>query len=197
MRLTESIRSAFVKAVLDDVPQTDYHTQMQDLLNKEAIAQAPEIVQRAYKAHPEFFSPRSVHVVTSDDNEIDFWATVPLGGDVHTRDDFKFRNKDDEVAYVALDVKNIQQQQDLQDLQRKLWATINGFNTVEQVRKALPEFEKYLPDPEAKTDRTVPAVANLVTDLVKLGWPKGKKPDATPPASDTLRKPAKLRKVKG
>lgn len=37
----------------------------------------------------------------------------------------------------------------------------------------MPEAEKYLPK-EAKSSTNVPAVANVVADLVKAGWPKGK-----------------------
>jgi hypothetical protein len=36
----------------------------------------------------------------------------------------------------------------------------------------LPEFEKYLPADEAKAIASLPAVANVLSDFVKAGWPK-------------------------
>ena len=39
----------------------------------------------------------------------------------------------------------------------------------------LPEFAHYLPAEDAPAGRSLPVVANLVTDFVKAGWPKDKK----------------------
>jgi hypothetical protein len=38
----------------------------------------------------------------------------------------------------------------------------------------LPEFEKYFPAEDAPISKNLPALANMVADLTKLGWPKGK-----------------------
>ena len=43
--------------------------------------------------------------------------------------------------------------------------------TVDKFFEAFPEFEKYLPS-EAQPTKNLPALANVVADLSKLGWPK-------------------------
>ncbi len=54
----------------------------------------------------------------------------------------------------------------------KLVALVMGCSTRNQLVKLLPECEKYLPA-EASTDRSLPVVANVISDMTKLGWPKG------------------------
>jgi len=44
-----------------------------------------------------------------------------------------------------------------------------GCSTLRQLKEALPELEKYMPKEDAPT-RNLPAVANVVADMVKLGW---------------------------
>jgi hypothetical protein len=58
-------------------------------------------------------------------------------------------------------------------LQNKLTQTIHSINTVKQAHDLMPEFAKYLPEVVEKT-KQLPAVANLVADLNKAGWPPKK-----------------------
>lgn len=53
--------------------------------------------------------------------------------------------------------------------QAKLNAVVNGCTTLKQLRTRLPEFVQYMPEEETAT-RNLPAIANLVADLVHLGW---------------------------
>ncbi len=46
MRLTTSIRQAFVSAVLADVPKTDYQEQLRDITMKDSYAQLPLAIQK-------------------------------------------------------------------------------------------------------------------------------------------------------
>ena len=52
-----------------------------------------------------------------------------------------------------------------------LRAVVQGCNTLAALKKALPECEKYFPSEDAPT-ANLPALTNVVTDLVALGWPK-------------------------
>ena len=52
-----------------------------------------------------------------------------------------------------------------------LYREMSGMTAWRWNRGDLPEFAKYLPKAVAKTDN-LPAVANLVADFVKAGWPK-------------------------
>jgi hypothetical protein len=64
--------------------------------------------------------------------------------------------------------------QTISDLQDKLESVAKSCNTRKQLAELLPEFEKYLPADTPAAGRSVPAIANLVTDFTKAGWPKEK-----------------------
>lgn len=67
-----------------------------------------------------------------------------------------------------------------EDEDKKRYETINSLSaailscgTLAALMKTFPEFEKYYPTEEQPT-KNLPALANVVADLTKLGWPKGK-----------------------
>jgi hypothetical protein len=64
--------------------------------------------------------------------------------------------------------------QTISDLQEKLESVAKSCTTRKQLAELLPEFEKYLPDNAPAASRAVPAIANLVTEFTKAGWPKAK-----------------------
>jgi hypothetical protein len=55
MRLTKTIRESFVRAAMNDVPQTDYNEQITKLAKQEAEAMMPPKIAEAYKLHPDWF----------------------------------------------------------------------------------------------------------------------------------------------
>ncbi len=57
---------------------------------------------------------------------------------------------------------------------RNLKAAIMACSSVKQLNERLPEFKNYYPSAE-KPVTTLPALANVVADLTKLGWPDGVK----------------------
>ena len=57
---------------------------------------------------------------------------------------------------------------------KKLETAIMACNSLAALKKLLPEFIKYFPTEDQPT-QNLPAVANLVADMTKLGWPKGAK----------------------
>ena len=63
------------------------------------------------------------------------------------------------------------QRQHRESLKEKISGVIAGCTTVKTAKARLPEFAKYLPEEVEKT-QNLPAIANLVADLTKLGWPK-------------------------
>lgn len=60
----------------------------------------------------------------------------------------------------------------------RLNAAINACTTLKQLNDRLPEFAKYFPTEQQPT-KNLPAIANLVADLTKLGWPKTTQPKET------------------
>lgn len=165
MKLTNTMREAFVRAAMADVPQTDYREQIQKVLTDAAIEAMPPKVREAYSAHPDWFPSQDQNVYTPDGRSLGYYF-LPA--------------RIDRIPKAALE-----KAQDLQDalwdqrarmdeLENKLRGIALGCTTRKALAEALPEFEKYLPVEEAKT-RNLPAVAvavaNVVAEFVKAGWP--------------------------
>lgn len=60
-----------------------------------------------------------------------------------------------------------------EDAESKLHAALAGIRTRKQFIEQFPELEKYAPE-EITADRTVPAIANVMATLSKLGFPADK-----------------------
>lgn len=60
----------------------------------------------------------------------------------------------------------------MENLQTRLKGVAYACTTRKQLEEALPEFSSYLPEEEAKAAKNLPAVANVLSDFVKAGWPK-------------------------
>lgn len=60
-----------------------------------------------------------------------------------------------------------------EDAESKLHSALAGIRTRKQFIEQFPELEKYAPE-EIAADRTVPAVANVMATLSKLGFPADK-----------------------
>lgn len=177
MRLNESIRSAFVNAVLNDTPKVDYAEQRRKIIQDHLFAIAPAAILRVYKDQDlrRFLRLDHVSYETAAKGRMSwglgkYWL-VPDSD--HT---YRVEDKETLKQLHAIDALEIAQVDQRTELEKKLRATILAFNTVKQARDALPEFVKYLPDEADPKCKTLPAITDLVTDLVKAGWPdKGKK----------------------
>lgn len=169
MKLTVSDRDAFVQAVLDDVPFVDYDSQVRALLLKWAIEQMPETVRTAYTQHPDYFELKSFRIFKFG------YAYLPVEN--YTSDDSRFK-ADFPVLYAEIEslvAKRDEQNAAKAALRQKIRAAICGCGTLKQAEERLAEFAKYLPADRDKTGvSNLPAVANLVTDLMNAGWPKDK-----------------------
>ena len=55
MRLTKSDKEAFVRAVMDDVPQADYSEQVRSKLNAWGLESLPEEMRPLAKKYPDYF----------------------------------------------------------------------------------------------------------------------------------------------
>jgi hypothetical protein len=56
-------------------------------------------------------------------------------------------------------------------MKHKLTHAFEGIRTLKAALKTFPEFKKYMPT-EAEPTKNLPALANVMADLSKLGWPK-------------------------
>jgi hypothetical protein len=60
------------------------------------------------------------------------------------------------------------------DAKLNLQNAIMACTTLKALETTFPEFKKYFPT-ETQPTKNLPALANVVADLSKLGWPKGEK----------------------
>ncbi len=164
MKLTNTIRDAFVRAVMNDVPSIDYEEQIRGIVEKDAVAQLPPKVRAIY-----LDKALRGYVATA------WWgrrygngcsANIPSGAP-----DFKLSDAA-QKRVDALSAEAETQNTRARDLNTRLRAVAYSVGTRKSLATALPEFEKYLPADEEAALRTVPVIANVVTDFVKAGWPK-------------------------
>lgn len=162
MKLTNYIRDAFVKAVMADVPKIDYNEQAEKI----ARNQLSEMLEAAFPG-----------VKINSKNAI--WlnsGSISMPGDLSTihgiRPDYEcLRSTPAWAKMTELNKLYAEQRAKRNALSSQLRGAAYACNTTKQLRELLPEFDKYLPAEEEKTCRTLPAVANIVADFTKAGWP--------------------------
>lgn len=172
MRLTNTLRDAFVLAVMQGVPKVDYDEKIR--------AAAPAVIKK--------HTPHKLRPLV-DNPELDSWLRtgyVHLGGvavrcvipEDNYRQDTVYKKFAAAIAsdpaIAPLIEANKAQTAKANELRSKLKQVAYSVNTRKALVAALPEFEKYLPPEEGAALRTLPAIANVVSDFVQAGWPKPK-----------------------
>lgn len=158
MRLTNSIRSAFVKSVMNDTPSVDYTELMQKEANRIGRAMMPPEVAAAYDKHPDWFSAQWTSI-----GKWQGYGPFPACTVYFVAADIQVMNQLKALEY--------EQHQARKQLRNQLEQIAASATTTKALAEALPEFARYLPTDEAKA-RNLPALANVVADFVKAGWPK-------------------------
>ena len=155
MKLTKLNRQAFINAALDDVPTIDYTTAIIDSATKFAVSLLPEIAQTVFAKHPE--------LIATDNSYIRGRYICLPGRNIKFTDAQK-------VHLAELETKSKAQDNALSELRTKLSGVVGSVNTVKALKVLLPEYAKYMPD-ETHVTVNLPAIANVVADFVKAGWP--------------------------
>lgn len=164
MRLSNTMREAFVRAAMQDVPAADYIEKARVLVTKKEQAM-----------------PKKAGLLYVDPYRLDYKsATFGNWGNRHSFGVRGLTNEEIQVIESDEAIKDLitqhkEQKERLDALKTKLIGAINACTTRKQAAEALPEFEKYLPADEPKALRSLPALANVAADFVKAGWPKGQK----------------------
>lgn len=170
MRLTKLNRETFIKRAMQDVPKVDYDDQLRSELQKAVIAGCPREVQALYKVDPSYLRSATCYTfgpgiecrgLLTSYYDADGKGLVPIIGEAA----FK--------KLKAINVKRIAQDKARNSLEETLEGAVTAYTTRKALAAALPEFEKYLPAEEVKGSN-LPALANVVTDFMAAGWPKGK-----------------------
>lgn len=164
MKLTNSDREAFIKAVLDDVPQTNYDEEARRKVQAFAVSRLPAELQAVYKQHSAYFETVWFHTPGCLN------SVYAVG---HTSWDIK---EVDKALWQELQELSNQKRAQLvtqTELHQQLKAAIYSCSTLKKAKEMLPEFVKYLPeDRNGVVDRSMPIVSNLLTTLTNAGWPK-------------------------
>lgn len=162
MKLTNTLRDAFVRQAMDDVPSIDYSEQIRGEAMKLAVAALPPKVRAIWND-----KDLRGYILTQWGSVADVSVTVPA----LRRDDVNKLFP----GLAAIAALGKSQRLSREELRRKLRSVADSVTTSKALAELLPEFAKYLPDSKAAANRSVPVIANVVTDFVAAGWPKGKK----------------------
>lgn len=167
MRLTNSIRDAFVLAAMQDVPKVNYEDEAHKITVADSVERLPaQLRQFALdKKLNSFLNMRSFWFYNSPFTSV--YVFSERGSDYTPTPEARKKVE-------ALSVKANEQKEERNKLKDSLRAAAYSVTTRKALVALLPEFEKYLPADEPSACRTVPAIANLVADFTKAGWPKAK-----------------------
>lgn len=165
MRLTNYIRDAFVRAAMHDVPkEVDHSEEIRKLVLDDFVSKLQPKVRAVWDDKTICDWLKTDHnsygnvSVTYPSREQSGWGQKPkLTDSVQKKVD-------------ALALKKTENEKIRDELERKLKGVAYSVSTRKQLADALPEFEKYLPEDEAKAIRTLPVVTNVVAEFVKAGW---------------------------
>ena len=158
MKLTKYDRLAIVKAIMADVPKPDKNKRLQEIQAAIVKAMSP-MVRKVFKETPGALRTYHVGDLTYNGN----WdSRIVVVGDV----------TDGMMDAILKPYKDADD--DLYAAHCKLRNAIDSCTTRKALMDRLPEFEKYFPVESAPLSKSLPALANVVADLSKLGWPKGK-----------------------
>jgi hypothetical protein len=157
-RITKWDKEAIVRAIMNDVPVPDKKKRKEELQAAVVKLMSPE-ARKLYKNSPHALRTYNVGELTYDGCTWD--SRDVIVGDVTQGQVDELKKK-----YVTEDRAR-------QDARNSLKAAVMACTTIKQLNDRLPEFKSYFPTIE-KPITTLPALANVVADLSKLGWPKGK-----------------------
>lgn len=148
MKLNNYQKEAIVRAIFQDVPVPSSE-KIKVEVQKAIIKSMTPACQRAYKACPNALLKDSESYLTYERERLTF-----VVGDANF----------EEVIKPWREARN-----NYENARQALVGLINSCSTLKQLNEALPEFSSYFPSEMAPT-KNLPAIANVVTDIVKLGW---------------------------
>lgn len=158
MKLNKYQKQAIVSNIMADVPKIDTEAHRKRIMDGVQKLMTPA-VRKVYKETPKALN--NCYVPNLHDG-VDWGSRVIYIGNV----------TEEELKPLLAPLDEAVKHRD--DTYRKLKGVIESCTTLKKLKELLPEFEQYFPS-EAEPTKNLPAVANLVTDMMKLGWPKGAK----------------------
>jgi hypothetical protein len=157
MKIDKYVRQSIVRAIMNDVPKPDKAKRREDLQGAIVKAMSPA-VRKVFKTTPDALKTHYFGDLIYDENR---WSSRELvAGDV----------SEDKLEELAKPYKD--EDEAISAARSKLEGAIEGCTTRKALMTRLPEFEKYFPAEGAPMSKNLPALANVMADLSKLGWPK-------------------------
>lgn len=153
MRLDKYTKQAIARSIINDIPKPKITWQE---LQKSVADRMSAPVKKIYETHPSALKTR--FVPASEIGE-DYNGKDVICGDV-------------DVRVVLTELTGTIKQ--YKDVCARLSNTVETCSTLKMLETRLPEFKKYYPTPESPT-KNLPMDANLLADIVKLGWKGVKK----------------------
>lgn len=168
MKLTNSIRNAFVRAAIDDVPTINYDEIAKDYVIKFAYNRLPDEIKRIVD-NPCLSSWINTIRVNTPFN-ISCYTVYSLDYD------YDMIKQDADAWHGLVEISNNKKDQNekINKLKSMLSNVAYSVTTRKALAERLPEFEKYLPSEHQKPS-SLPCVAGIVDEFTKAGWPKPKK----------------------
>ena len=145
MKLTNYMRDAFIRSVMQDVPHPDYG-KMHDEAQEAVVKAMNPKVRAVYKDDPKAL--KATYTNFGRETRTLYYGSVD-------------HSKVLAPVYEKRDARY--------DAEKKLKAVVYGCSTVKQLRDAFPEFGKYLPSDNKPVTANLPAVSGVVAQLVSLG----------------------------
>jgi len=160
MRLTNTIRDAFISAVMQNVPSTDYKAEVGRLIRADVLAQLPPKV----RAVAEDKDIRH-HLNTC------YIRTPGSFGNVAVRasDDTTVTQATQAILNLLWEKERAQREQ-RKKLEERLRACAYGVSTRKALAEMLPEFERFLPEDTPAANRSLPVVTGVVQEFVAAGF---------------------------
>jgi Glu-tRNA(Gln) amidotransferase subunit E-like FAD-binding protein len=176
MRLTNFLRDSFIRAAMADVPSVDYEEQAHKYAKEELLKKLPEKI-RAIAKDTELSQWLNREYISMPMHINNFYGFTAINNNGVLKGDSAIYTKLEELSRLK-----VEQAKQRQELESKLQNVAYACTTRKQLLEALPEFKQYLPEEEAKAAKNLPALANVLSDFVKAGWPKNqpKMPKVTP-----------------
>jgi hypothetical protein len=150
MRLDKHTKQAILRSIVADIPKPTVEVAKLEIQAALLKAMSP-LARKLYKQNPAALAKDRI----GHDHGFDYNAMVVVG----------------DADFATVMKPYVEAKDQRRDVYNKLKGIIEGCTTLKQLKTLLPEFEKYMPTEEAPT-KNLPAVANVVADLTKLGWPK-------------------------
>lgn len=145
MKLTNYMRDAFIRSVMQDVPHPDYSKLYDEAQEALVKAMSPK-VRAVYKEDPKAL--KATYTNFGRESRPLYYGGVDY-------------SKVLAPIYDKVSARN--------EAEKKLKSVVYGCSTVKQLRDAFPEFGKHLPSDNKPATANLPAVSGVVAQLVSLG----------------------------